>query len=579
MTESTEAQQYRAESAAAGRPRPLGSLLASAKRLTGKTMSRAGSTAKSWQEDAWEMYDLVGEQRFLAATLAGRMSQARLYVGQIDPDEPTETPEAAESPEVQAVLNAFGASAATRQQILNRLSINLFVAGDGWIAGIPKTMIPESLKIGPVNDDAEPAGPQFVDPSQVNDGSDLSIDDLDWRMLSVSEVSSNAGGQVTLTLGETEAEKIVCDPDEIFLIRVWRPHPRRWWEADSPTRSSLPVLRELVGLTMHISAQVDSRLAGAGLLIVPQSAQRALQRAAGLADDDETDQFTEALMEAMLTPIQDRGNASALVPLVVTVPDEVTAMFQFITFAKPLDSEARSLRDEAIRRLALGQDAPPELLLGTSGMNHWGAWLVREDVVTTHLEPPLALICDALTTQYLWPVLIDQGMEPSEARKYVVWYDVSHMVVRPNLSTDAMELHQRGAISDEALRTSTGFDESDAPMADVELPVEVKMALELVRSAPGLIGNPGLPAVVAQIKAAIEGAAVPYTDPVAPAAEPDVAESPVPAGDGPTAPGAPDGGIPQTSGEPAELPGMAAALHPSPIRTTGRLLIGVNGGQ
>ncbi len=192
------------------------------------------------------------------------------------------------------------------------------------------------------------------------------------------------------------------------------------------------MLRELVGLTMHISAQVDSRLAGAGLLLVPQTAQRAMQVAAGQTEEEGDDFFTESLMEAMLTPIADRASASALVPLVATVPDETTEKFRYMSFDKPLDTEARPMRDESIRRLALGLDAPPELLLGTGGMNHWGAWLVLEDVVTTHLEPPLALICDALTTQYLWPVLGDQGMSPEEAHDYVIWYDVSDLVVRPN---------------------------------------------------------------------------------------------------------------------------------------------------
>jgi hypothetical protein len=175
-----------------------------------------------------------------------------------------------------------------------------------------------------------------------------------------------------------------------------------------------------------------------------------------------------------------------LVPLVVTVPDEATSLFQYLTFAKPLDTEARNLRDEAIRRLALGQDAPPELLLGTAGMNHWGAWLVREDVVNTHIEPPLGLICDALTTQYLWPVLKEQGMSAEEAEQYVVWYDVSHMVMRPNRLADAVTLYGLDVISDAALRDAGGFGEQDAP-ATLDRPVEI--AIELAMKNPGLIDN------------------------------------------------------------------------------------------
>ena len=66
---------------------PFTSLVASAKRITSKTLkdrSFRTSPVMSWQEDAWEMYDLVGEQRFLATTLANRLSQAIFYVGTLN---------------------------------------------------------------------------------------------------------------------------------------------------------------------------------------------------------------------------------------------------------------------------------------------------------------------------------------------------------------------------------------------------------------------------------------------------------------------------------------------------------------
>jgi len=487
------------------RPRPLRSLIASASRLTSQKIKASpgrASTAKSWQADAWDMYDLVGEQRFLASTLANRMSQAKFFVGRLADDQ-TEVPEpVTDLPEVNAILDSLGGSPAGRAQIVGRLGANLFVAGDAWLAGIPSRIIPGSPREG------EP-------PTFGPDGSPvIDLEDLEWRTLSVSEVNSTQDGRVSIKFGADKASEVAVDPDEVFLIRVWRPHPRHWWEADSPTRSSLPVLRELVGLTMHISAQIDSRLAGAGLLIVPQSAQRAFRLAAGLnadpgPDEGENDPFTEALMDAMLTPIGDRANASALVPLIVTAPDEVTDNFNYITFAKPLDTEARALRDEAIRRLALGQDAPPEMLLGTGGMNHWGAWLVREDVVTTHIEPPLALICDAITTQYLWPALEEMGYSPEEAREFVVWYDVSHMVTRPNRASDAQALYDRGALSDSTLRSAAGFDDSDAPPAQPEVDQAVQLALNMVSSAPSLAQDPGLPALVAAIREVLGEAEAP----------------------------------------------------------------------
>lgn len=512
------------------------SLVAAAKRLTDKTRTNARARKTlPWQDEAWEMFDLVGEQQFLATTLAGRLAQASLYVGH-RPVDLQDDPEPTEDTKPVDLLNSLG-SRAEMAQMIERLAINLFVAGEGWLVGVP---------------------PEIEDSGASDFPSSIRIDPamLSWHMLSVQEVSRDGEDRIKVTVGDRTISTLV---DNLWLIRVWHPHPRKAQEATSPTRSCLPILRELVGLTMHISAQVDSRLAGAGLLVVPQSAQAALA-ARNFGVSDGGDEFTEALIEAMITPIQNRDSAAALVPLVITVPDEVTGAFQHLTFTSPLDGEARSLREEAIRRLALSQDAPPEVLLGTGGMNHWGAWLVQEDVVTTHIEPRLALICEALTTEFLWPVLIEQGMEEEKAHEYVIWYDISDLIVRPNHSQDAAALHDKGLLTDSALRRELGFDETDAPEETEELgdfdPV-VSMALDIVRGNPSLLSAPGLPSVVAQLRKVLSGEATS----TAPVSQDDPDEEVTETGEIVEAPGvstttAAPPNLPATSANPAAVPGF-----------------------
>lgn len=543
--------------AQAQKPRPLSSLTASARRIKDVKIGSTRFTFKveDWQNDAWEMYDLVGEQRFLATTLANRLGQARLFIGRLpdsmsnEPVEVTTDEEAADGatkvdvsetddtgsgsgvgdaedsidPAVlMEVLESFGSSQAARTQMLARLGLNLFVAGDGYLVGIPRHMLDEEEEA------AERADLNTWMPFEVEDQADggLDIKDLEWRMLSTDEIEkAKTGDRVVLHLDEDI--KLEVNPEEVYLFRVWRPHPRKSWKADSPTRSSLPVLRELVGLTMRIGADIDSRLAGSGVLIVPASAadamkaQMQLPEGADPDDPDRQDPFTEALIEAMVTPINDRASASAVVPLVVTAPDDVADKFQHITFSTPFDKYASVLREEAIRRLALGQDAPPELLLGTAGMNHWGAWLVEENTVTTHIEPPLALICDALTTEFLWPVLEEQGIDRALVRQYVIWYDVSHMIVRPNRAADAKDLHDAGAISAKAYRDAAGFDDSDAPAAELEeakkaadgnTPEEDALrkaaglkAIELAIANPQLVIQPGLQDIAQQVYDVMKG--------------------------------------------------------------------------
>ena len=547
--------------AAASRPSRAGSSASPASPAPAGA-ARGGATlgSRSWQSEAWAAYDEVGEERFLASTLAGRLSQARLYV-QHKPatgphsslrDDPTDVTDTASGPTArlaEAVLAALGASQQDLGQMLQRLATNLFVAGEGWLVGVPRHVIDAA---------APSSAPAVTAPSP-----DPALSDLVWRVLAVTEVSSvgRDGRTVRLNLGTDGSAPVEVSSDEVYMVRVWRPHPARYWEADSPTRACLPILRELIGLTRHISAQIDSRLAGAGILVVPSSASAAL--ASDAADSSAygaPDPFVAALMDSMLRPIENRDDASAVVPLVVTVPDEAADKMSHLTFSTALDSGARDLRDEAIRRLALAQDAPPELLLGSGAMNHWGAWLTREDTVTTHIEPVLALICDALTSQYLRPVLLSAGLSEDEVRTLSVGYDVSALVARPNRSEEALNLHRAGAVSDEALREASGFDDSDAKPLDERA---LMQALAMVSKRPDLMGTIGIGPLTQEILKAYEGdysapsptlreLALPPTAP---------ADAPAPDQDGP---GRPPSGA--DAAEPGRVPGSEAPISSGDAR-------------
>lgn len=476
------------------RPSPLG-LVASAQRITStnlsSTSSRAGKNAE-WQTDAWEMYDLIGEQRFLANTLAGRASQARLFVGKLPGGDPLAEPEPVDDAVLQAMLDAVGKASTGRAQLVLRMVINYFIAGEGYLVGFPPALLAKARGEKP-------------DAAAVPPAREVLMNELEWRILSVVELKYKTEKTVEVSLAETGGKKLEVAVDDLYIIRSWRSHPQRAWQADSPTRSSLPVLRELVGLTMSIGAQIDSRLAGAGVFIVPDGARKAMLRSMGESEDSPEDPIADALIAAMSTAIENRSSAASFTPIVLTVPDDTTEKFHHITFSSAFDKEMRPLREESIRRMALGQDAPPELLLGVGGMNHWGAWLVREDVVTTHLEPPLALFCDSLTTQYLRPMMRAAGYSPEEVDDTVVWYDVSHMIVRPNRGTDAQAVYDKGELSGESLRRENGFDESDAPPIIGVPDPAVDLALQLVAQAPSLMQAPGLPAIVEQIRAVQTG--------------------------------------------------------------------------
>lgn len=486
------------------------SFVASARRIT-KTTSVSRNKQGGVEVEAWDMRALVGELRFVTNAIASKGSKARLYVGKKSARQ-EDKPKAVESGPAFEAWSAF-CDNVDLAGFLKKALANYQIPGICWFVGVPETMLPDA--------------DEYSDP-----------DTYCWYVLSRHEVKEIDENTVELCI---EGKRAYYDKNAVQLFETWQPHPDDSSVPDSGVLSAMPILREIVGLTMHVSAQIDSRLTGAGLLVLPQSATMAVES----GEDDELDPFTQALLDAMETAYSDRSSAAAMVPITVTVPDDATGKFEHLKFWSELDAEARPLREEAIRRLALALDCPPEFLLGTADLNHWGAWVSREETVSNHIEPLLDIVVRALTTQFLWPMLTDVlGMDKDKAKQYVIYYDTTHLISRSNRTQDALQLHARGVISDEALRDVADFDEADAPVQIVTDPA-MKVALDLVKASPALASNPGISALVLEIQAMIDaqnsggdiGRA--YTPPEEATSPDNSAEQPaegLPPGEGGTAP-------------------------------------------
>lgn len=333
-----------------------GAMTAAAERISAKRISRKNSTAAGrWSDEAFSYYDQVGELRYVTNTIANAASMGELYVGIEDSDgDGYERVTDRDDPAVRALDALWGDSPTGQEEKLRRIAQLLYLVGEAYLVGHPEPRDSEAEEEEISSPELRPVDRIGPDGGGSGEADGLNPENLLWRVYASNEIAVTGG---VLKIAGSEFEL-----DEVFLVRIWRSHPARSAEPDSPVRSSLPVLRELIGLTMHVSAQIDSRLAGAGLLITPQSAS--ILGAPPVTDPDAEDPFIAALMSAMITPIKDRDAASAVVPVVVTVPDESSGKFEYITFGGTLDATAKDLRDEAIRRLALGLDAPPERLLG-----------------------------------------------------------------------------------------------------------------------------------------------------------------------------------------------------------------------
>lgn len=377
--------------------------------------------AEDWQNTAWDWYDIVGEFRYAVGWVGNLLSKARLYIEK-DGAETTDYDD--------EVLEQIYGGRANHSEMLRQLGIHFTVAGEAYLI------------------DAETA-----------DGGD------EWFVVPAIDLKSQGDGS-TWTIGDK------VEFDDPLVIRMWRPHPRRISRADAPARACLDTIGEINGITQHIAAQVDSRLAGAGLLLMPDDVKvgKVPTRTEGATVNEDldgssnvADDVIDTLIAAMTAALQNRSDPSALVPIVFTMPADAIEKVRHLTFSTPLDEHAIEQRTDAIRRLALGMDMPPEVLTGTSDMNHWSSWQVEEAAIKAHTEPLLAVICASLTQALVRPLLLAAGVAEEDLGHYQLKADTANLKLRPNRSKESEELYDRGLLSGVAVRRENGFDETDAP--------------------------------------------------------------------------------------------------------------------
>lgn len=480
----------------------------------------------TWQEDAWRYYDELGEFNTGVNWLAAMLSRVRLRAAELNPD--TDEPTMLDKGPPADVVAALSGGVGGQSQLMRSMTVQASVPGDSYLVG-------------------------QVDADGIED----------WTVRSVDEIRvQNRRFQVVTDRVPTIVWSDL--PTDSMPVRIWRPHARFYHLADSVARSALPIMRELELVNRHIVAQYLSRLASAGILVMASEIEFPVREEFADAPDPFAAELVEIAMEAIRQP----GTASAVIPIPIRVPGEFVDKIKHIDFTLKIDEKIIDKRESVINRLANKLDIPAEILTGRAQANHWTAWVLDEDALKTHIAPTAELICDSLTRGYLWPRLKAAGMKPAEYTKYVVWYDMSELAIRPDKSQNAKDAYDRMELSGEALRREGGFDEDDAPQSE-EL---VQMGLKaLIRNNPGDAAD-ALNALAG--KDVIEITPVSAAAPAATGGAPAAPEASAPPNGKP--PGPPE----QPAGPPAKAAAdVRAALVAAQMRTLHAIKfgIGVNG--
>lgn len=399
---------------------------------------------QQWQKQAFDALDACGELSYGTYFLAGLIGRLTLFVAE-QPEFKDSEPAATTNKEAISVLERLGTKV-ERSEIQRDLTTQILVPGECYLVGRK-----------------EPDGDEV------------------WEVRSIEEIQAS-GAAVTLRNAPNDEKPIVLNPDTDTWIRIWHRSPRYASQATSHVRPILDAIDELIWWDAAARARAKNRLADAGAWGIPNDIEAPEEK-----DDDPklsgAQRFAKRFFQSMLNTISNPGSSSAAVPLVFTYPanDLRKSGMEYIPMKRTSDDLLEKRTDRALKRIAQGMNLPVEVLFGMGRAAHWTGGEIEQSVFREHVAPLAELIVNALTVAYLRPILREMGVDNPE--KYLIWYDASQLIARPDMSQAADKGAELLMIGPPAWRRTRGFSESDKPT-----PEEEKRMLEILTITRGRTG-------------------------------------------------------------------------------------------
>lgn len=399
---------------------------------------------------AWKVYE-TPEVRFAARQYANAFASAKLLIGRRevpwkDPV-PIVTPKSGAEEKAFELLESFAGGPVGQVELLDRMGVYFVVPGDMVLVGA-------------------------FDPAHIADNKFAR-----WDVWSTTEVRWN-GMQMRIREHATEDAWQVM-PEYVKHLRVWNRHPRQGWLSDSPVLSSLEVL-ELISLyDDRLTAEVLSRLIGAGVWMIPQGMK--LPTVTG--DTGGPEQFLKLLTEIASIAVKNRRSPAANVPVMIeaAAEDIEAASKGMLNFWSSFDEHIGDLQDRAIGRWATGVDLPAETMKGMSQATHWNASLISEDRVQSFIIPSLRRGTGNITVGWLRPALEQFGFND---RGIELWFDPSGIKTRVDLGEEAQWASDNFMIADQDTKYALGLSQMPEPTNEQ---IKRQMLLHMAKSNPEFV--------------------------------------------------------------------------------------------
>lgn len=393
---------------------------------------------ESWQDQLWDYYDRIGEFESAVNWKANSISRVRLVAAELSGTGEEPQPLESSHPAAEA-MERFAGGTGGQAQLLREVTVHDSVVGEGWMVG--------------------EADPEFEELGER------------WFVASADELRVNSKGNgFELREGEDDRKGWRPLAADSSVIRIWNPHPRFGWRADSDAKHAMGALLELDLISKRIVAEIASRLASNGVLLYDKQRLSLPSPNQPPEGADQTDPFAEVFVAVASQSINNPISAEATIPIPVGVDLgdsdlDIAKLMHHLRFSEFMDEKLLLERESAVKRLATSLDMPPEQLLGMGDLNHWGAWQIEESGIKIHVSPTVERFAYGITTGFLRPFLraADQPLVGPNGRPVVVWYDPSEITVRPDRSANTVLAYDRNEVSGDALRREIGLSEDDAP--------------------------------------------------------------------------------------------------------------------
>lgn len=397
-----------------------------------------------WQDEAWQMYHVVGELAYYVRWRANSCSRVRLVASEVDPDTGLPTGSVAEGNaegrRFAEMVHDIAGGRGGQAQLIKRMVEILTVPGELWVAIL---MCEEGL------------------------GSRKRLV-ARWFAVTRKQIEKGTRRDSVLIKLPDGSKHEFDEGNGDSMFRVWNPDAEDASVADSPVRACLVPLREIVRTSKKIANADDSRLMNNGIVFVPSEASLpdpvgpvSADKPGGASAAPQNGRRVAASLQQMIIQVaeaaaKDENSMAALVPMVAAAPGEHLKNIHHLQFGKDVTEVAIKTRNDAIARLAMGLDMSPERLLGLSTGNHWSAFAIGDEDVQLHITPVMEVICHALYDSVLRNMLADEGVDPD---RYMLWCDTSGLTADPDLTDEVRDAAEKGAASLATLNRVYGLPE------------------------------------------------------------------------------------------------------------------------